>query len=140
MTDAEYNEQKERLEKYLVKWHKLMSMGHYHLKYVYKRDFCVDDKSRSTYARTSTSWEYREATIEWYMPSLAKATDDELENIVIHEFCHVQMAPLSQDQPEVMHEQRELATENFTRILLSMVKGDQVVMKSDEEPLIDGDK
>jgi hypothetical protein len=48
-----------------------------------------------TRAVTVATWQYREATVTWYLGACADLEDDELELICIHEYCHVFTSPLS---------------------------------------------
>lgn len=121
MTDAEYAEMKERLEKMLSKWHPLLQMGWHTLKYKYVRGYDEDD---SVCAVTKASWTYRRGYITWYMQKLYELNEDELENIVVHEFCHILLAPVTQDQPENWREQIELTTETMAVILINLHRGE----------------
>ncbi len=134
MNDKEYAETKERLEKYLTKWHALLGMGHYFLKYNYVRETCQRDDDIA--AETSSTWEYRRASITWYMPKLLSLTDEEIENFVVHEFCHVMMSPITQNAPEDHSEQVELATENFAVALVAVHNKEEVLeFQTDRVPL-----
>ena len=44
--------------------------------------------------RAISSWQYRHATITWFMPAVVDNDDDYLEGIVVHEFTHVLISPL----------------------------------------------
>lgn len=129
MTDKEYEETKKRLEKYLEKWHPLMQMGWYGLKYQYERGYCEDDSS--TCAVTTSSWIYRRHHITWFMQKISELSDEEIEDIVVHEFAHVVLAPVTQDQPEEWHEQVEYTTQTIAVILQHIEnKGDKMSHES----------
>lgn len=54
------------------------------------------EKYPSTGATTRMDrWPYHEFEITWYMPPLSDLKDDELEEVVVHELCHILLAPLS---------------------------------------------
>lgn len=118
MKDLEYEETKQRLERYLKKWHPLLQMGFFQLKYQYIRGLCTDDSQ--TCAVTNTHWVYRRAHITWFIEKLASLSDAELEDIVVHEFCHVLLAPVTQDQPEEWHEQVEFTTQTMAMLLINV--------------------
>lgn len=116
MTDKEYREQKKRLKKLIDKWHKTLGMGWFHIDMIYDR--ARNDSNPETTAITSTSWQYRKATITWYMPSVADNDDDFLEGIVVHEFVHVLVAPMMLvDKQEDLPLQHEYATESVARAI-----------------------
>lgn len=122
MNDELYAKTKERLEKFLTKWHPLLQMGFYQLKYDYVRTYCPDDSD--TCAVTNSSWVYRKAHITWYIQKLSELNDDELEDVVVHEFCHVLLAPVTQDQPQEWHEQVEFVTQTMAMLLINVQKSD----------------
>lgn len=115
MRDNEYDETKSRLERYLKKWHPLMQMGWYNLSYEYVRGY--SDEDITICALTKSYWTYRRATIIWYMQKLSELSDEELEDIVVHEFTHIVLAPVTQDQPVEWHEQVEYTTQTVAVIL-----------------------
>ena len=123
MSDDEYKDIKDRLEKVLTKWHPLLQMGWYTLNYEYRRNPHEEDPEIA--AVTNTAWTYRRARITWYMPTLHGLTHDELENIVLHEFCHVILAPVTQDQPPEWKEQIEYTTETMAVILMNVHRGNK---------------
>lgn len=101
MTDKEYAKQKKRVQKYIDKWHRTMGLGWFHVEFIWDREH--KSESPATAALTSSSWQYKEATITWYLPKILEATDERLENIVVHEFCHVLLSGLAQwidDNPQ----------------------------------------
>lgn len=118
MTDKQYEETKARLEAVLTKWHPLLQMGWYTLSYTYIRGY---DEDPSTVAVTKAQWVYRKAYITWFMEKINELTDEQLENVVIHEFCHVILAPATQDQPEEWHEQVEFVTETVAILFANVL-------------------
>lgn len=95
MTDKEYREQKKRVQKYIDKWFKVMGLGWFRVDMEWSRE-----PDGETGARTYSQWQYRSATITWFLPHLAKYDDDVVEHTVIHEFCHVLLSPLAQTQQD----------------------------------------
>ena len=82
-------------------------------------------------AVTEVRWNYDQAKVKWYLPSIARHDDAELERILVHELCHVVLAPeqgivdtvrgwdvVEEKTIDVLTELREAATERMTRILL----------------------
>lgn len=94
MTDKEYREQKKRVQKYIDKWFKTIGLGWFRVEFSWSRERYAD--SPNTAGRTTSSWQYKDAGITWYLPALAEIDDDHLENVVVHEFCHVLLSGLAQ--------------------------------------------
>lgn len=74
----------------------------------------IDD----TAALTAGDWQYRSATITWHLPCVAVMTDRALEEVVVHELCHVLLCPLAHSLKVGSEKLEELATENVARALL----------------------
>jgi hypothetical protein len=49
-----------------------------------------------TSACTMVLWQYRQAEITWYLPSVAIVDDDYLEWTAVHEYVHILNAPLAE--------------------------------------------
>lgn len=121
MTDQEYDVAKKRFEKFAEKWHPLMQMGWYTIRYEYLRDYFEDDVD--TVAICRPSWIYRKASITVSMRKVHDLDDEQLENCVIHEFAHIVLAPVTQDQPEEWHEQVEFVTETIAVLFQNIANG-----------------
>lgn len=116
MTDKEYREQKARIQKLIDKWFKAMGLGWFHVDMVWCRERNKD--SPDTSAITTTSWQYRNADIQWFLPVIADSDDDFLEGIVVHEFTHILLAPLLMvDKQDDLPLQHEYATECVARAI-----------------------
>ena len=101
MNDKEYAKQKKRVEKYINKWHRVMGLGWFCIEYIWDREHKED--SPNTAALTNSAWQYKDASITWFLPQIQALADDRLENIVVHEFCHVLLSGLAQwieDNPQ----------------------------------------
>jgi hypothetical protein len=72
-----------------------------------------------TGAETISRWEYRSATINWYLPSLIRCPPDDLELTVVHEYCHILLAPLECHMKKSGEgEVSEFTTESVARAIL----------------------
>lgn len=102
------------------KWAPLMDLGHFEIANVFHDDLRGEeaDDLESTAAATTTAWEYRSASITWYLPAVAAMTDEGLEQVVVHELCHVLLAPLKEALKANTIKVEELATENVARAVL----------------------
>ena len=87
MTDKQYEAQKKRVIKYWNKWFKPMGINWWWVDRTWDRARDMD--SPATAARTESNWEYRTAEITFYLPALEDLTDEQLEEVIVHEFVHV---------------------------------------------------
>lgn len=74
-------------------------------------------------AATHPQWEYKQASIIWYMPKVAAIDDDELEAAVVHEFVHVLLAPMetwAREQKKCPTQAFEFAVESVTQAILKV--------------------
>lgn len=76
----------------------------------------TDDRVACT---TKTDWEYRQAALQWNLPTVARLTDKDIEDIAVHEFIHVLMAPLDEFLPDKPHVSKlgEFVTESIARVI-----------------------
>ena len=90
-----------------------------------------DDGEKSIYgttAITTASWEYRTATIRWFMPVAALQSDEELELTAIHELVHVLLWPIYEVLPgeqkyKGIDKLNEYTTECIARVIHSALRG-----------------
>lgn len=95
-----------------------------HVRFSVKLDGADDDASHPRVAAVcQPDWEYRQASIVVYPAETAVMTDDEVFKMVVHELCHVLIAPLwsevSAKDGERLGKHNELACENVARALLA---------------------
>lgn len=116
MTDKEYREQKKRVQKYIDRWFIPMGLGWFKVDMVWDR--ATKEDAPSVAAEVYTQWQYRQASVHWYLPNLATVKDDELDDIVVHEFTHILINPLTLiDKSEDLPMQHEYATETIARAI-----------------------
>lgn len=84
--------------------------------------FNETDASDRVAAETITDWEYRQASIHWYLPTMSKMTDEEVEATIIHEFVHVLQAPLLDLLPDKKKTDKmsEFTTQSLTLAIMAM--------------------
>lgn len=114
MTDKQYKDQKKRIQKYIDKWFADMGLGWFKIDFVWERE--RDATTPATIAKTTSAWQYRHGTIQWFLPACQQISDEELESSVIHEFVHVLINPLCVvSESGDLDLQHEYATETITR-------------------------
>lgn len=119
MTDKEFNALKRKVTKIADEWRDILDLRGHRLNYKFEREY---HQERFTVADCSPLWQYKSHTIRFYMPSIAEcANNDELEEDILHELCHILIAPAAgNDAPADPHarEMVEFATQSFTYALI----------------------
>lgn len=98
MSDKEYNQLKKKITRLASLWRERLGLNTYRLHHSWDRT--TKEKADNCGAEVKMRWEYLEADFTWYMPALKDLNDDELEECIVHEFCHVLIAPLMYDDSE----------------------------------------
>ena len=89
MDDWHYRNQVTRIKHLTSFWSKKMGLSNITLRYVYDRTGASFDAALGTPASCGTDWRYEFATITFNMPSVKGLSNKELEQTVVHEFCHI---------------------------------------------------
>jgi hypothetical protein len=93
VTDREYKSQKQRVEKILERWVEPCGFGWWRIEHTWHRSIDDVDENVTRIATTRTLWAYRKAFMHWYLPTIQDMDGDELEHTVVHELCHILVAP-----------------------------------------------
>jgi primase-polymerase (primpol)-like protein len=103
VTDDEYQKEKANLEKFLIPLKDAL-LNDWKIKHVFNRER-DDDGFRM--ADTSALWQYKTATINWYMPAVKQFCPEQSDvfNLVIHEFTHCIIDPITPDIEKASEEQ-----------------------------------
>lgn len=59
-------------------------------------------------ASTRVDWQYRRATITWNMEAVARQSDEELEQVFVHEVMHIHLNEMREEG--LAHEERVAST------------------------------
>ena len=80
------------------------------------------DEQAST-CETDAIWKYRYAKLTWNYDCVAATTDQQLREIIVHEFVHVLMGPIKEHikTADYVVELEEFATESIARVLLALM-------------------
>lgn len=86
---------KAHISRLAPKWQKRMNLLHWDIEHVFLDSFYGDDGDEDfkVTAITESRWQYMQAKIKWYLPSAVRHGDKELEKVLVHELCHVLLAP-----------------------------------------------
>jgi len=107
------NREKLRIERRVHHWQAVMDLG-----FITVHNFFSDEDPEQT-AEVLTNWEYREAAIVWY----AKAngmTQEEVDEVVVHELGHVIVAPMSDHLPNKHHKLEEFVVSSLTKAIMGV--------------------
>lgn len=116
MTDKEYKIQKTRVQKFIDKWFKPIGMGWWQVDMEWNRIHA--EESPTTIAITNCNWQYRTGRIEFFLPTCADLNDDQLEEAIIHEFCHILVAPLQDLRDDQSREITEHTVTTLARTII----------------------
>jgi len=103
----------------IKKWKHLLKLGDYTFTVEYKQG--SSDYHANGFigiACTRASWEYRQATITFWIDELADVPEEDIENIVVHELMHTVVAPISPKHGKL----EEFVVENLTMIAINLEK------------------
>lgn len=75
-------------------------------------------------ARVEPTWEYRRATIQWFMRNTIELDQSELDEAVTHELTHIIVAPMADFLPEEHIKLEEFVVEGLSRIILKIKRGE----------------
>lgn len=113
MTDAEFEACKQRVTALLEKWTKVIGLGWWRISHDFHREEDTEHEGAgSVGARCAVYWQYLEAHIDWFCPTLVDLKDDALENCVVHELMHIFVREMREDAESegVDHEERVCTT------------------------------
>lgn len=101
MNDREFKEQMKRVNKLVDVWYARLgrAINGHKITYTWGRDPKTGDaEGHKTCAATRTLWQYLDSTITFYLPSCALLADEDLEEIVVHEYMHIICGPMAPDE------------------------------------------
>lgn len=121
VNDAEYDEQKARVERLFERWVRTIGLGWWRIQYVWHRE---EKRGDTTLAEGDTcvmdcraDWRYLHATINVYLPTIVEEDDERLEYLCVHELMHIFLNEMraslpTQEEANAMgeHEERVATT------------------------------
>lgn len=122
------------------KWINRMGLSHWQIEHVFLDAQLIEEPIVDDYlvtASTEARWNYLQGKIKWYLPSAIRLSNEVIEHTLIHELCHIVLAPeqslldikleqmraglTGEDMDQVvsmMYERLELATEQVARCII----------------------
>lgn len=116
MTDAEYGEQKARVKALIDKWPEHLGLGWWKLTYVYERELDGETERDNKVAnwvttfRCRAQWQYSNALITAFLPTIASLSDEDLEQAFVHELCHVLVSEMREPKKDHYDHEERVAT------------------------------
>lgn len=115
MTDAEFEQQKARVGVIADKWLDELGLNWWSTRFQWHRESPVAEHNEGVRfciaCRCHADWQYLEATIQVYLPELEDLTDERIERIMVHEFCHMLVNELRDVSDDwLKHEERVCTT------------------------------
>ena len=113
---ANYELVKHAVESLKDEWQSRMDLGHVAITHTYLPAFNEDD--HLIVAQTNAMWEYRSATVRWWLAGAARLDHREIEDTLVHEYTHILLAPIESKIPDKHLELKEFAVESVARALM----------------------
>jgi hypothetical protein len=145
MTDAQFEEVRKRVLKWINHYVHLMSLEDWDIKLAFFREGMEsnkpDDECWASTLSVAAYWEYQKAIINVNCISVDAIDDDELEKAIIHELNHIVISPMHRDKKGIV-EREEFAVSRFSRILYNVThpKKEKVVKPKIKQPTKKGKK
>lgn len=117
MTDAEYEELKAWMEERVDLWHKRLFEGGEHTVIEWDREHSPE--THGCAGRCKSDWRYHDNLITFYLPicwNVYKDAPEQLEEIIVHELCHIVAAPLSDHESK--HDEEEHMVTQMARAFI----------------------
>jgi hypothetical protein len=104
LTEKEKQSLTSKIEKLLAKWMPILGITtnwrKVDIKILDESGGDGSDGSKKL-AECWQNWPYKIATINFYLRSMHEENDDEVENVVVHELCHLLVGMLVEDKTDV---------------------------------------
>ena len=80
------------------------------------------DDDTGTACTASAKWQYRLATLTWNLDALVSQTDEQIEEIAIHEYIHILCGPIQEYLPSDDTAREEFVTESLARVFVKLMR------------------
>ena len=98
MTDKQFRKQRKRVQRHFRVWRERLRLTGWEFGFNYHRGpYEVNGATNQRcMASAAVDWEYRAATLDFNLAEIARASEREVENCVVHELCHVLVREMRQ--------------------------------------------
>lgn len=115
MIDKEANAQKRRVLHHFNKWRSILRLQGWNIVHVWHREPRPPDEGQPSdwgaIADVKALWPYRQARINWFLPTVADVTDGELEEHVAHELVHILVNETREEGADWLKHEERVVTE-----------------------------
>ena len=116
MNDKQYEKERRRVRKLWDKWFRPIGLGWWQVDLNWARE--RDEDEPATAGMTTTNWQYRTASVTFFLPATLELDDEKLEEVVVHELTHILCGPI---QDMSSDERREITEHTVTTIARSLI-------------------
>lgn len=111
MTDAEYAEQKARIQKLIDKWLEPLGLCWWRITFEWDRTTHVEPEGNAagswcTVAKCAVRWKYFQACMTWRLLNILHVSDEDLEHFFVHECMHIFLNEMREEDEDLGHEER----------------------------------
>ncbi len=113
--DSKLDEVKALIEKYLEKWIQPLGLKWWKIDMIYYddpgeivREFTSQEGNFLVLAKCFSKWQYMNATIYINLPGWVELDEQEVEEYLLHELCHILVNEMRED--DILHEERVVST------------------------------
>lgn len=116
------NTERRRVEAAVKYWGKRLGVTKWWtLKHEFTTEPSTEEPGHAAQADTMADWRLREATMTWYLERTVALTDEELDNLVIHEMLHPildPITPVDKDKVDLV----EYVTESLAKMIARVAR------------------
>src|SRR5262245_48777434 len=94
-------------------WEKLLDQRWINVEHAFLESYNHED--HHTLADTEAFWQYRHAKIRWYLPSMIRLSEAEMDEAIVHEYVHVLLSPIEGKLASRHEELSEFTVESLAR-------------------------
>ena len=144
MTDAEYEAQRTRILRSFYRWRRVLGFVPWSCTVEYAREGIrserEDDPTFVCLGKCRADWRYLRLTIEVNVPGVADLTDESLDRLLIHEFCHALVHELREVRADWLDHEERVCTQLTSAIAWAINYGrdSEAVEQHVEEMMRDG--
>src|ERR1022692_733835 len=112
----------QRVETICTRLEEWFDLGWQEIAHIFNRG--GDDDNSDTACTASAKWQYRLATLTWNLDALVSQTDEQIEEIAVHEYIHVLCGPIQEYLPDDTARE-EFVTESLTRVIIKLMRSEE---------------
>jgi hypothetical protein len=110
MTDAERRAIIRRIGKISKKWLKMMGLMWWTVNLNYTTETRDTGSGYQAIAWVNAKWQYMTADVYFSLPIIVDKDDEEIEEVVRHELCHILVNEMREQDEDRLHEERVCTT------------------------------